>query len=150
MINELNTVAQKAAEEAEKIDTDEDKKASMLNFEMEVDPSKIKDANIDIDQNVFQLAAACQKIFSVIKTGSDKVPMEFRQIFQRMSYSIMDKYGSEDAVMKAVGGLLFLRFITPALTAPHYYGLLQAAPNTVAQRQLVLIGKGTFVFLSLH
>ncbi len=141
VINELNTMAQKATEEAEKLNDDDDKKASLLNFEMEVDPTKIKDANIDIDQNVFQLAAACQKIFSVIKTGSDKVPMEFRQIFQRISYSIMDKYGSDDAVMKAVGGLLFLRFITPALTAPHYYGLLPNPPNTVAQRQLVLIGK---------
>eukprot|EP00029_Vermamoeba_vermiformis_P012681 TRINITY_DN757_c0_g1_i3.p1 TRINITY_DN757_c0_g1~~TRINITY_DN757_c0_g1_i3.p1 ORF type:complete len:1533 (-),score=248.89 TRINITY_DN757_c0_g1_i3:102-4700(-) len=141
VINELNTVAQNAAEAAEKLNNDDDKKASLLNFEMEVDPSKIKDANIDIDQNVFQLAAACQKIFSVIKTGSEKVPMEFRQIFQRISYSIMDKYGSDDAVMKAVSGLLFLRFITPALTAPHYYGLLPSPPNTVAQRQLVLIGK---------
>jgi hypothetical protein len=141
VINELNTMAQKATEEAEKLNDDEDKKASLLNFEMEVDPSKIKDANIDIDQNVFQLAAACQKIFSVIKTGSEKVPMEFRQIFQRISYSIMDKHGSDDAVMKAVSGLLFLRFITPALTAPHYYGLLPTPPNTVAQRQLVLIGK---------
>jgi hypothetical protein len=141
VINELNTMAQKATEEAEKFNDDDDKKASLLNFEMEVDPSKIKDTNIDIDQNVFQLAAACQKIFSVIKTGSEKVPMEFRQIFQRISYSIMDKYGSDDAVMKAVSGMLFLRFITPALTAPHYYGLLPSPPNTVAQRQLVLIGK---------
>jgi len=142
VINELNIVAQKAAEAAEKIsDGDDEKKASLLNFEMEIDPTKIKDANIDIDQNVFQLAAACQKIFSAVKTGSDKVPMEFRQIFQRISYSIMDKYGSDDAVMKAVGGMLFLRFITPALTAPQYYGLLQSPPNTVAQRQLVLIGK---------
>jgi len=34
---------------------------------------------------------------------------EFRQIFARMSYTIMDKFGNEDAVFKAIGGLLFLR-----------------------------------------
>ena len=32
-------------------------------------------------------------------------------------------------------------YIGPALTAPHYYGLLLEAPNQVAQRQLVLIAK---------
>jgi hypothetical protein len=34
-----------------------------------------------------------------------------------------------------------LRFIGPALTAPHAYGLLENPPNPVCQRQLVLIGK---------
>lgn len=55
-------------------DGTDDKKVSLLTFEMEVDPSKIKDANVDIDQNVFQLAAACQKIFSAIKNGEDCIP----------------------------------------------------------------------------
>eukprot|EP00029_Vermamoeba_vermiformis_P008690 TRINITY_DN413_c0_g1_i2.p1 TRINITY_DN413_c0_g1~~TRINITY_DN413_c0_g1_i2.p1 ORF type:complete len:1681 (-),score=270.20 TRINITY_DN413_c0_g1_i2:53-5059(-) len=140
VVNELNTVAAKAMKEADRMDSD-DKGASLLQIEMEVDPNKIKDASVDTDQNVYQLALACQKIFTVIKNGDDKVPNEFRQIFARMSYTIMDKFGNEDAVFKAIGGLLFLRYIGPALTAPHYYGLLLEAPNQVAQRQLVLIAK---------
>jgi hypothetical protein len=51
------------------------------------------------------------------------------------------KFASEDAVFKGVGGFLFLRFIGPAITAPHAYGLLEFPPNQRAQRQLVLIGK---------
>jgi hypothetical protein len=79
VINELNTIAQQREEELEELkehkdDDDDNKKISLLTFEMEVDPAKIKDANVDIDQNVFQLAAACQKIFSAIKTGENCVP----------------------------------------------------------------------------
>ncbi len=40
---------------------------------------------------------------------------EFRQIFARMSYTIMDKFGNEDAVFKAIGGLLFLRWVLHAV-----------------------------------
>lgn len=73
VVNELNTVAAKAMKEAGKMDND-DKGASLLQIEMEVDPNKIKDATVDTDQNVYQLALACQKIFTVIKNGDDKVP----------------------------------------------------------------------------
>ena len=72
-MNELNTVAAKAMKEADKMNSD-DKGASLLQIEMEVDPNKIKDASVDTDQNVYQLALACQQIFTVIKNGSDKVP----------------------------------------------------------------------------
>lgn len=58
-----------------------------------------------------------------------------------MESAIKMRFGSEDAVYKAVGGFLFLRFICPAITAPQYYGLLQQNPNEVVQRQLVLIAK---------
>lgn len=34
-----------------------------------------------------------------------------------------------------------MRFVCPAITAPHYYGLLKEPPNAIAQRQLVLIAK---------
>jgi neurofibromin 1 len=62
-------------------------------------------------------------------------------LFQALQQAVVDKFGSEDAVLKAIGGFLFLRFIGPALTAPHAYGLLESPPNPVCQRQLVLIGK---------
>jgi hypothetical protein len=58
-----------------------------------------------------------------------------------MRESIVNKFKSDDAVLKAVGGFFFLRFSCPAITAPHAYGLLENPPNENAQRQLVLIGK---------
>ncbi|KNC56133.1 uncharacterized protein AMSG_02148 [Thecamonas trahens ATCC 50062] len=40
-----------------------------------------------------------------------------------------------------VGGFFFLRFLVPALTAPHAYGLLEGPPNKSAQRVLILLAK---------
>lgn len=74
-----------------------------------MDPEKVKDANVDTDENVYQLALACQKIFNVIKQNESLVPNEFRTIFIKISDAIMMKFGNEEACFKAIGGLLFLR-----------------------------------------
>ena len=38
---------------------------------------------------------------------------------------IVEKKFPEDAKFKAIGGFLFLRFIVPAISAPHMYGLYE-------------------------
>jgi hypothetical protein len=120
----------------------QDPSRSLLSMEMEVDPTKYgEDAMVDSDANVLQLQFACQKVFTVIKASLKEVPSEFTQVFQSMREAIINKFQSEDAILKAVGGFLFLRFVCPALTAPHAYGLLPAPPSPSCQRQLVLIGK---------
>jgi hypothetical protein len=70
-----------------------------------------------------------------------EIPAQWKDIFRAMKDAVYFKFQSEDAVFKGVGGFLFLRFIGPAITAPHAYGLLESPPNERAQRQLVLIGK---------
>jgi hypothetical protein len=70
-----------------------------------------------------------------------EIPVQWKDIFRAMKDAVYFKFQSEDAVYKGVGGFLFLRFIGPAITAPHAYGLLENPPNERAQRQLVLIGK---------
>src|SRR5690606_31540839 len=51
------------------------------------------------------------------------------------------KFNNPESYMKPVGGLFFLRFVCPALTCPHIYGLTQKPPNKYFQRQLILISK---------
>jgi len=133
---------------------------SLLTMEMEVDPNKYGDSQFaDSDANLYQLILTCQKIFSTIRASLTRMPKEFIQVFRALEYSITTKFGNEEAVYKAIGGFLFLRFIGtsrhkmpqwncltdsllgPAITAPHAYGLLARPPNPVCQRQLVLIGK---------
>jgi hypothetical protein len=115
---------------------------SLLTLEMEVDPSKFgNDAFTDSEANVYQLILACQKVFTAFRTSIGKIPPEFKEIFSSMRESIVNKFKSDDAVLKAVGGFFFLRFACPAITAPHAYGLLENPPNESSQRQLVLIGK---------
>jgi hypothetical protein len=79
-------------------------------FPFQLDPEKIGNANVDTDENAYQLALACQKIFNVIKQNDALVPDEIRTIFIKISDVIMMKFGSEEGCFKAIGGLLFLRY----------------------------------------
>jgi hypothetical protein len=144
VINELSTFSRPGVTvngETVAVAEDPENGASLLNIEMELDPNKLSNPDADTESNAIQLALACQKILSAIIKNEQNVPSEFRDLFVRMESAIKMRFGSEDAVYKAVGGFLFLRFICPAITAPQYYGLLQQNPNEVVQRQLVLIAK---------
>lgn len=117
--------------------------SSLLSMEMEIDPNKTgtSDTDEDTQANVYQLIVTCQKIFGSLLRSLKEMPVEFRDIFCACEQSIRDRFGSAESVYKTIGGFLFLRFICPAFTAPHAYGLLTTPPNKVTQRQLVLIGK---------
>jgi len=116
---------------------------SLLSMSMELDQTKALGDDIDTDTNLLQLQLICQKLLNVlIKTSLKNIPAPFRKIFVEIDNSVMGKFaGSNDAVYKGIGGLFFLRFVCPAITAPHVYGLLEKPPNTITQRQLVLISK---------
>jgi hypothetical protein len=116
---------------------------SLLSMSMELDQTKALDDDMDTETNLLQLQLICQKLLNVlIKTSVKNIPSAFRKIFVEIDNSVMGKFaGSNEAVYKGIGGLFFLRFVCPAITAPHVYGLLKNPPNTVTQRQLVLISK---------
>ena len=46
-----------------------------------------------------------------------------------------------DSLYISLGGQFFLRFLCPAITAPHIYGLMESPPESGAQRYLVLMSK---------
>jgi len=119
---------------------------SILDVTMELDAENddgTLNDDVDTDTNNLQLQLICQKILNVlIKKTLHNIPSPLRQIFVEIDRSVTSKFpGSLEAVYKGLGGLFFLRFVCPALTAPHVYGLLPQPPNEITQRQLVLITK---------
>jgi neurofibromin 1 len=134
VINELELVVSEKEHDVEK------GKASILDINMEVDPTRFQD-DVDKDANLFQLSFTCQKIIQVIIANENKIPQEFRRLFTRMKFAILSRFNSNEAVYKALGGFLFLRFICPAITAPGVYGILEQNPSPKLQRQLVLVAK---------
>ena len=118
---------------------------SILDVSLELDATKegAKDDDVDDEINRLQLQLICQKIISVLsKKTLRNIPKPLREIFVEIDQSVSNKFpGSNEAIYKGLGGLFFLRFVCPALTAPHVYGLLQAPPNESTQRQLILIAK---------
>lgn len=99
--------------------------------------------NVDAETNLLQLQLICQKILRVIiNRSTSNIPRALREIFVEIDSSAAEKFpGSTEAIYKGLGGLFFLRFVCPAITAPHVYGLLPSPPTEITQRQLVLIGK---------
>jgi hypothetical protein len=145
LILELNTVAEderKRQADRKELTLEVENSVSILNIEMEVDPTHLDPTkNIDTDASSLQLALFCQKVFTAIRTNTDRVPPELRNVFMKLDDIINERFGSQDAVYKAIGGMMFLRFICNGITNPHYYGLLEGPPNPIAQRQLILIAK---------
>ena len=149
VIMELEVLGQKSiaadAKDPEDKEKDSANAVSLLNVTMELDTQMdfVTEGTIDTDTNLLQLQLICQKILTVLtkKTLRD-IPAPLRRIFIEIDRSVSQKFpGSIDAVYKGLGGLFFLRFVCPAITAPHVYGLLERPPNEATQRQLVLIGK---------
>ena len=151
VIYELEVLGNRTAKEQEKSTTDQHS-TSLLRMTMEVDMDRYAGesngggggsaADVDAEVNSLQLKLTCQKLFSVlVKNGVSDIPAEFRKIFVEIDSQIMKKFNNDMAVYKAIGGFFFLRFVCPAITAPHYYGLLTDPPNETTQRQLVLISK---------
>lgn len=152
VIMELEVLGQKSMTAAEKESADVEagkgsgsNSVSLLQVTMELDTDidVVADGNMDTDTNLLQLQLICQKILAVLTRKALKdIPSPLRSIFIEIDRSVSAKFpGSIDAVYKGLGGLYFLRFVCPAITAPHVYGLLERPPNGATQRQLVLIGK---------
>eukprot|EP01119_Soliformovum_irregulare_P005838 TRINITY_DN1759_c0_g1_i1.p1 TRINITY_DN1759_c0_g1~~TRINITY_DN1759_c0_g1_i1.p1 ORF type:complete len:1565 (+),score=473.74 TRINITY_DN1759_c0_g1_i1:88-4695(+) len=111
--------------------------------DIELDPYKMsEDQMSDLQVNKLQFMLITQKIFnSIIKSGPT-LPMQILSILISVRMSIAEKFPEDLRLQyKAMSAFFFLRFICPAISAPHAYGLLAAPPTDTCQRQLVLLSK---------
>jgi len=74
------------------------------------------------------------------------LPPELHSFAIKLTARITQRFPEADHI--AIGGTFFLRFICPAIIAPHSYGLLMTkdrknpvVPGDRLQRQLILLGK---------
>jgi len=136
-IQPLEALQNKAkSKKSDKVDMD------LMEVNIELDANKGANAEA-IEANAYQLQYICNRILNAIFKSKDSIPYEFKKLFCLIKEEINNKFEDEDpnTIYYAVGGLFFLRFVVPAITAPHVYGLLPNPPSENTQRQLVLIGK---------
>jgi len=81
-----------------------------------------------------------------IINSTQYLPPELRAFAVKLSTRVTQRFPEADHI--AIGGTFFLRFICPAIIAPHSYGLLMTSdrkkpvvPSERLQRQLILLGK---------
>jgi len=145
-IHELNHLAN--AKEGKK-DADQDAGASgatsVLSTEFEVDPTKLA-AGADEESQSYALSQRARQLVLCIINSTQHLPPELRSFAVKLTAHVTKRF--PDAEHIAIGGTFFLRFICPAIIAPHSYGLLMTkdrknpiVPSDRLQRQLILLGK---------
>lgn len=110
-----------------------------INFE--VDPARIE-INEDIEENRRNLIALTQKVFDSIINSADKFPSQLRSMCHCL-YQVLSKRFPNllQNNIGAVGTVIFLRFINPAIVSPQELGIVsKQVPGTV-KRGLMLMSK---------
>jgi len=108
---------------------------------LEVDPNKLGEdfSQTDLVINQLQLLLVAQKLLKQVLDSIDQVPVEMRTILKEVREHVTKRF--PNSTYTALGGQFFLRFLCPAITAPHVFGLMKEPPGESAQRYLVLLSK---------
>ncbi|ELR10938.1 GTPaseactivator protein for Ras-like GTPase [Acanthamoeba castellanii str. Neff] len=106
---------------------------------MEIDPHKVDEAS-DTTINSLELWLVAQKLFKCIVDSERIMPTQIKQLMHHIDSEVGARFSAQ-AQFRALGGFLFLRMVCPALMALQVYGLLDAPPHPVAQRQFILVSK---------
>jgi hypothetical protein len=114
-----------------------------LSVDCEVDPSKISQANGELEQHWNKLLEITTDVWLCIADSANKINPELRGILKYIRAVAEDRYGDflRPVAYTSVSGFLFLRFICPAILSPKLFGLLRDHPRPRAQRTFTLIAK---------
>jgi len=118
---------------------------SILSTEFEVDPALLS-AGSDEETNSYMLSQRARQLLVCILNSKSHMPTDLRYLIASLAHEAGQRFPGSERI--AIGGTLFLRFLCPALIAPHCYALLMTpdrkkpiVPSDQLQRQLVLLGK---------
>ncbi|XP_008206010.1 neurofibromin isoform X2 [Nasonia vitripennis] len=107
----------------------------------EVDSARI-DVNEDIEQNGRNLIALTQKVFDAIVSSAERFPPQLRSMCHCL-YQVLSKrfpqYPQNN--IGAVGTVIFLRFINPAIVSPQEMGIVNKPVPPPVKRGLMLMSK---------
>lgn len=107
----------------------------------EVDPSRIdREENLEINRH--NLIALTQKVFDAIVKSVDKFPPQLRSMCHCLYQVLSKRFPSLlQNNIGAVGTVIFLRFINPAIVSPLEMGIIDKPVPSVGKRGLMLMSK---------
>ncbi|KAG8232721.1 hypothetical protein J437_LFUL013314, partial [Ladona fulva] len=111
------------------------------NQSFEVDPARL-DATDDIEENRRNLMFLTQKVFDAIISSAEKFPPQLRSMCHCL-YQVLSKRFPQipQSNIGAVGTVIFLRFINPAIVSPLEMGIVNKQPPPQVKRGLMLMSK---------
>ncbi|RVE54409.1 hypothetical protein evm_000894 [Chilo suppressalis] len=107
----------------------------------EVDPARL-DPNQDIELNRSNLTDLTKEVFDRIVNSADKFPPQLRSMCHCL-YQVLSKRFAQfpQTSVGAVGTVLFLRFINPAIVSPQEMGIVSRPVPAQLKRGLMLMSK---------
>lgn len=107
----------------------------------EVDPSRIdREENLEINRH--NLIALTQKVFDAILKSADKFPPQLRSMCHCLYQVLSKRFPSLlQNNIGAVGTVIFLRFINPAIVSPLEMGIIDKPVPSAGKRGLMLMSK---------
>ncbi|TDH65142.1 hypothetical protein CCR75_001557 [Bremia lactucae] len=124
--------------------------------DMELNPLKEESlqGEVQIATNAANLTRTCQNIIDSILKNTQFIPSSYFHICSHLNSKVISRFdGSKEGIeaedattltRSVIGGFLFLRFVCPAITTPHLYGLTKHLPQPETRRILVLVTKVLF------
>eukprot|EP00052_Salpingoeca_macrocollata_P027084 m.255425 g.255425 ORF g.255425 m.255425 type:complete len:2782 (+) comp22689_c2_seq1:322-8667(+) len=104
----------------------------------EIDESRLRPGE-DLQQNISALQQLCLNIFTAIMDSIGDVSANLRMVCCAVRRATARAF--PESQLNSVGGLLFLRFLTPALVSPHSHGVFDGSLPLVSMRGLLLASK---------
>ncbi|CAH2003701.1 unnamed protein product [Acanthoscelides obtectus] len=107
----------------------------------EVDPARLE-PNEDIEENRQNLIALTQRVFDGIVNSAEKFPPQLRSMCHCL-YQVLSKRFPQfpQNNIGAVGTVIFLRFINPAIVSPQEMGIVNKQVPGSVKRGLMLMSK---------
>lgn len=107
----------------------------------EVDPARLE-PDENIETNRANLIALTETVFEAIRKSADRFPPQLRSMCHCL-YQVLSKRFPHflHNNIGAVGTVIFLRFINPAIVSPQEMGIVQSAVPPAGKRGLMLLSK---------
>ncbi|XP_065165550.1 neurofibromin isoform X2 [Atheta coriaria] len=111
------------------------------NCSFEVDPARLE-PHEDIEENRQSLINLTQVVFDTIVSSADKFPPQLRSMCHCL-YQVLSKRFPQfpQNNIGAVGTVIFLRFINPAIVSPQEMGIVTKQVQPAVKRGLMLMSK---------
>ncbi|XP_040571379.1 neurofibromin isoform X2 [Lepeophtheirus salmonis] len=107
----------------------------------EVDPARLE-PNDDIEENKRNLKTITQNVFDAITSSADRFPSQLRSMCHCLYQVLCKRFPqSQQNNIGAVGTVMFLRFINPAIVSPYEMGIVEKQPPSHIKRGLMLMSK---------
>ncbi|XP_075746616.1 neurofibromin isoform X3 [Rhipicephalus microplus] len=106
----------------------------------EVDPARVDDHE-DVEENRRSLLQLTQKVFNAVISSSDRFPPQLRSMCHCLYQVLNKRFPNFPHNISAVGTVIFLRFINPAIVSPYEMGIVDRQPSSRVKRGLMLMSK---------